>query len=148
VKIVRMRMRLALLLALLPLPVLGQDDYRRLVPLLDIFNPANDTPGYDVVGIRCAGVWYAQEEWTQTHGGRGATRAQLSAGAHVLELAVQHRIGEGRSLTEATLTVEADVLAVIDLYLARFAQNATGGHPWRSDPLVGGDLTYCEIATG
>jgi hypothetical protein len=137
----------AALLALLSAmtnPALAADPLRGLVPLLEVFSTTSDSPGYDVVGIRCAGLLYAQDTWRQNHGGMGPGQKLLASAATGLELATQHRIGLGHDLTQATLSVEADFRRVYELYLARFATNDATGHPWSNDPLLRGDQSYCK----
>jgi len=140
------RMRtLALALILCPLPA-AADPLQTLEPLLEVFSATHDSPGYDIVGVRCAGLLYAQDTWSKEHGGAGPTKQVLADAATGLELATQHRVGLGQDLTKATLSVEADLRRVYDLYLARFAANEKNGHPWSDDPLLRGDQGYCSIA--
>jgi len=136
---------LALALILCPMPV-AADPPQTLEPLLEVFSATHDSPGYDVVGVRCAGLLYAQETWRQSHGGKGPGKKLLDAAATGLEQAVQHRVGKGKSLTRATISVEDDFHLVHALYLARFQANAKSGHPWNDDPDLHGDLGYCRIA--
>jgi hypothetical protein len=140
------RLAFAFILTALPLPALAADPLKELVPLLTVFAADAVSPGWDVAGIRCAGIFYAQDNWTQQHGGNGPTKALLDAAATGLELATQHRIGQGQSLSAATLSVDKDVQVVIALYLDRFARNEASGHPWNGDPDLRGDQTYCKAA--
>lgn len=142
-----MRILLALSLALAPLPAVA-DPLHALEPLLEVFSATHDTPGWDVAGIRCAGLLYAQDHWQQEHGGLGPSRKLLSRAATGLEQAVQHRVGLGQDLTKATLSVEEDLHRVFRLYVERFTENAKSGHPWSGDRLVKGDLGYCKAALG
>jgi hypothetical protein len=142
----RMRI-LTLALILCPLPAMA-DPLQTLEPLLEVFSATHDSPGYDVVGIRCAGLIYAQDSWHQQHGGAGPTKHLLSEAATALDVSTQHRVGLGQDLTTATLSIEADFRRVYDLYLARFATNAKSGHPWSDDPLLKGDQSYCNAALG
>ena len=142
----RMRI-LTLALILCPLPAMA-DPLQTLEPLLEVFSATHDSPGYDVVGVRCAGLFYAQDSWRQKHGGAGPTKALLAKAATGLELATQHRVGLGQDLTTATLSVEADFRRVYDLYLARFAKNAESVPPWSDDALLKGDQSYCKAALG
>jgi hypothetical protein len=134
-------------LILCPLPAMA-DPLQTLDPLLEVFSATHDTPGWDVAGIRCAGLFYAQESWRQEHGGSGPGKKTLAKAATGLEQAVQHRVNEGKSLTRATLSVEEDLHRVHALYLARFAANDVVGHPWTGDAVVKGDLGYCKAALG
>lgn len=136
---------IALAVILAPLPAVA-DPLKTLEPLIEVFGAEHDTPGWDVAGIRCAGLLYAQDKWRQTHGGTGPKRKLLDQAAIGLEQAVQHRVGLGQDLTKATLSVDADFHRVFDLYLARFGKNDAGGHPWTGDPDLRGDLTYCKAA--
>ena len=136
---------LVIALALAPMPALA-DPLRTLEPLMEVFAADGDSPGWDVAGIRCAGLLYAQESWRQDHGGSGPGRKLLASAATGLEQAVQHRVGLGKSLTKATLSVEDDLHRVHALYLARFKANDANGHPWSGDSLVKGDLGYCKAA--
>ena len=140
------RLLLALVLAGLPVQAIAADPLRELVPLLQVFAADGDSPGYDVVGVRCAGLLYAKDSWRQNYGGEGPTKRLLSDAAIALEVATQHRVGLGQDLTKATLSVEADFRRVFDLYLSRFATNDATGHPWSDDPLVKGDQSYCTAA--
>lgn len=135
----------ALVLALAPSPTLA-DPLRELKPLLEVFAADGDSPGWDVAGIRCAGLFYAQESWRQEHGGSGPGKKLLASAATGLEQAVQHRVALGKSLTKATLSVEDDLHRVHALYLARFAKNDVNGHPWNEDALMKGDQSYCKAA--
>jgi hypothetical protein len=138
---------LTLAMILCPLPA-AADPLQTLDPLLKVFAADGDTPGYDVVGVRCAGLIYAQDTWRKDHGGAGPTKHLLAEVATALEVATQHRVGLGQVLTTATLSIEADFRRVYDLYLARFATNAKSGHPWSDDPLLKGDQSYCNAALG
>jgi hypothetical protein len=134
-----------LALILCPLPAMA-DPLQTLEPLLEVFSATHDSPGWDVAGIRCAGLLYAQDSWKQQHGGAGPTKRVLAKAATGLEQATQHRIGLGQDLTKATLSVEADFRRIYELYLARFTANEATGHPWSDDPLLRGDQSYCEAA--
>jgi hypothetical protein len=142
-----MRILITLTLALAPLPALA-DPLQQLDPLLEVFAADGDTPGYDVVGVRCAGLIYAMDTWSKDHGGAGPAEYLLSEAATALEVATKSRVGLGQDLTRATLSVEADFHRVHGLYLARFAANDASGHPWSDDPLLKGDQTYCKAALG
>jgi hypothetical protein len=139
---------LTMVLSLVPVAGAAQDPLQTLVPLMEVFTADGDTPGFDVVGIRCAGLYYAQQTWRQQNGGNGPTRAQLEVGEISLRRTVQHRINAGMDIVSADQSTEADLRRVMDLYLARFAQNAASGHPWRNDSTLGGDLDYCSFAAG
>lgn len=141
-----MRILLALILALAPLPVRA-DPLRSLQPLIEVFAADGDTPGWDVAGIRCAGLFYAQESWRRKHGGQGPKRRFLDGAAIGLERSVQYRVNLGQSLTKATLSVEDDLTRVIKLYTQRFNDNARAGHPWQGDPDLKGDKDYCELVS-
>ena len=140
-----MKHAIALALILAPLPVLA-DPLTELEPLIEVFGAEHDTPGWDVAGIRCAGMLYAQDYWREEHGGSGPNQRMLAAAATGLDQAVQHRVGLGQDLTKATLSVDADVKQVFRLYVARFEANAKTGHPWKDDPDLKGDGNYCMHA--
>lgn len=142
-----MRILYALSLALAPLPALAEP-LHKLDPLIEVFAAGGDSPGWDVAGIRCAGLIYAQESWRQEHGGTGPGKKLLDAAATGLEQAVQNRVGLGKSLTKATLSVEDDFHRVHKLYLERFKENDRTGHPWQGDPDLRGDRNYCRAALG
>jgi hypothetical protein len=138
---------IALALIFAPLPVLA-DPLHELEPLLEVFDARKESPGWDVAGIRCAGLLYAQESWRQDHNGSGPGKNILAEAAIGLEQSVQHRVNKGQSLTKATLSVDEDLHRVFDLYTARFKKNDANGHPWNGDSLLRGDLGYCRAALG
>lgn len=142
-----MKHAIALALILAPLPAFA-DPLTELEPLIEVFGAEHDTPGWDVAGIRCAGMLYAQDYWREEHGGSGPSQRMLEAAATGLDQAVQHRVGLGQDLTKATLSVDADVKQVFRLYVARFEANAKTGHPWKDDPDLKGDGNYCKAALG
>lgn len=140
-------MRMPWTLALILAPLAAQaDPLRDLEPLLEVFSATQESPGWDVAGIRCAGLIYAQDYWHGEHGDPGPSQRLLGKAATGLEQAVQHRVGLGQDLTKATLSVEEDLHRVFQLYLDRFTEAAKSGHPWSGDRLVQGDLTYCKAA--
>lgn len=140
-----MKHAIALALILAPLPGLA-DPLKTLEPLIEVFGAEHETPGWDVAGIRCAGLIYAQDVWRDKHGGNGPSRRLMARVPVALDQAVYHRVGLGQDLTKATLSVEADLQRVLGLYTERFEANAKTGHPWTGDPDLRGDLNYCKAA--
>jgi hypothetical protein len=140
--------RLAALIACVALPALADEPaLSRLIPLLEVYDADKPSPGFDVAGIRCAGLYAAQQDWSEKHGGSRPSRAQLADVEHNLTLAEQHRRNAGIPIPDARERTGKDVLRIVRLYTQRFA--STGGDPpWRGDPLVEGDMTYCDLLGG
>jgi hypothetical protein len=133
-------------IALAPVPATAQTHpaLLSLIPLIEVYGPSGaPAPGFDVAGLRCAGLFYAQQAWRRDHGGAGPSRAELAASEVHLTRTQVYREAAGLSPVEAVRTTEADALRVIDLYRERFAANAANGPAWRDDPLIRGDTAYC-----
>lgn len=131
-------------------PALADPALDSLVPLIEVYGPGGASPGFDVAGIRCGGLYAAQEDWASRHRGiRGPSAAERQDIEDHLTRAEIHRREQGLSVTAAYETTLTDVQRVIGLYQDRFAANAqAGGHPWTNDPLLAGDAAYCAILGG
>lgn len=117
----------------------------RLTPLPEVYATARPTPEFDVAGIRCAALVLAQDDWARARGGerRASARAMRDA-QHNLTASEITRRNRGQSYAAAMTSTRDDARRVHALYIARFAQNAEGaGHPWRGDPVITADTTYC-----
>ncbi len=141
---------LGLMIVAAPAPAPAHEALESLVPLMQVYNPANNPPEFDVAGIRCAGLFIAQNDWADHHGGAGRpTRAQLQDVEDNLTRAEQQRRNEGRDIVAAQESIRTDVLRVYGLYKARFAEApADATPPWRDDRLVHDDTVYCNLLNG
>lgn len=126
-------------------PAAAQDPLRHLLPLLEVYDARKPSPGYDVAGIRCAGLFVAQDDWAHRHGMRGPSRAELASVEELLTRAEQFRRNAGFDLVAAQESTRTDVMRVVGLYQERFSRNAKAGHPWSGDRLIKGDAQYCDI---
>ena len=146
-------MRLFVIAALLlPTPVLGQGAphpaLTRLIPLTEVYDARNgrSAPGFDVAGIRCGAMVLAQDAWARgTPGLPPLPAADLrQADTNLTASAVDRRQRQRMSAAAAASTTRADAQRVRGLYLARFEENRRRGlHPWRGDPVLERDTTYC-----
>jgi hypothetical protein len=125
----------------------ARDGLKELVPLIELYaENANPKLGFDIAGIRCAGLYAAQADWAATHGLSGPTRKERKDIELHLTRAELYRQNAGQSVSRAYETTRRDVLQVMALYTDRFAERAAKGeHPWTGDPLLRGDLAYCGI---
>lgn len=123
-------------------PALGQ-----LIPLIEVYDARRASPEFDVAGIRCSGLWLAQDAWADAHHGRGRpTRVRMADVDPNLTRAEIVRRGGGMDVSRAYASTRDDVLRVIDLYSQRFRARDNGeGLPWSGDPLIRGDTTYCDL---
>ena len=144
------RLALGALLVWAAAPAPAHGALETLKPLLEVYKPENNPPEFDVAGIRCAGLFIAQNDWADHHGGAGRpTRAQLQDVEDNLTAAEQQRRNEGRDIVAAQESIRVDVLRVYELYKARFAQApADLSPPWQGDKLIRDDTFYCEILNG
>lgn len=150
-----MRHRLAPSFALFALlsagPALAHPGLESLIPLTEIYGIAvSPTPPFDVAGIRCAGLFAAQEHWAEAHGGQGMPGAARIHDIDAnLNAAQATRQQAGMSLTRAHTSVQEDIYRVTALYAARFQAHETGeGLPWQGDGLITSDTAYCDILSG
>lgn len=127
--------------------VAAEDGLRELIPLIELYSKDTNPPlGFDIAGIRCAGLYAAQADWASVHGLRGPTQKQRKDIELFLRLAEIHRKDTGQSIARAHESTRVDVLQVMQLYTDRFAERAaSGAHPWSGDTLVGNDLFYCRL---
>jgi hypothetical protein len=125
----------------------AEDGLKSLVPLIELYaQDAKPKLGFDVAGIRCAGLYAAQADWAETHGLRGPTQKQRKDIELHLTRAEIYRKEAGQSVARAYESTRNDVLRVMDLYSDRFAKRAaSGAHPWSGDSLLRGDLAYCKV---
>lgn len=138
----------AVLVFCLPIAAMAEPDHpalRRLFPLLEVFAAGKAAPGYDVAGLRCAGLLLAQNDWAARHPGvtppedRDMQQADL-----MLEASEQERLNNGMDLAKAHVSIEREARRVWRLYERHFASNARQGrHPWQDDPLIIGDSRFC-----
>lgn len=144
----------AALLALMGTAGLAQSSHpglQDLVPLVEVYGAANaNTPEFDVAGIRCAGLFAAQETWAQTHGGAGMpSRTRIRDINLNLDRAQITRQGQGLDLSRAHGSVQEDIYRVTALYAARFRSRSSGdGLPWQGDGVITSDTAYCDILNG
>jgi hypothetical protein len=119
---------------------------RSLLPLLEVFAAGQDIPSYDVAGLRCAGLRLAQADRAgRTPGIAGPTDAEMAEVDLMLEASEQQRLNEGMELGRAHVSIEREARRLWRLYDRRFAENLRKrGHPWDGDPLVTGDMRFCE----
>lgn len=119
---------------------------RSLMPLLEVFGAGQQIPSYDVAGLRCAGLRLAQSDWaTRSPDIAGPTAAEMAEADLMLEASEQQRLNEGMDLARAHVSIERDARRIWRLYDRRFAGNVRkGGHPWADDPLIMGDMGFCE----
>lgn len=145
-----MHRMLAVLLMLGAAPAPAHEALDSLVPLVQVYNTANNPPEFDVAGIRCAGLFIAQNDWADHHGGVGRpSRAQLKDVENNLTSAEQQRRNEGQDMVTAQESIRTDVLRVYELYKARFTAAAEGGSPpWANDRLIADDTMYCDLLNG
>lgn len=147
-----MNRQLALCLAvLLPGPALAHPALESLVPLVEAYGVAvTPTPAFDVAGIRCAGLFAAQEHWAGAHGNRGMPSAARLRDIDLnLDRAQITRQQAGMDLTRAHASVQDDIYRVTALYAARFqAHDQVEGLPWQGDGLITSDTAYCDILNG
>jgi hypothetical protein len=125
----------------------ARDGLSALVPLVEIYAAgAKDQPGFDVAGIRCAGLYTAQADWARKHGLRGPSRKALKDVETHLTRAEIYRQEQGMSVPDAYKTTLDDVQTVIGLYTRLFAKRSKiGQHPWEGDRLIHGDSAYCKL---
>lgn len=133
---------LILSLAIAP-PLAAQEGLDTLVPLIEVYGPGGASPGFDVAGIRCAGLYGAQERWGRRDRSARPTAAQMQAFQSNLDSAQQARINAGTGPATARDSVEEDVFRVMDLYEQVFADNDRRGRLWNDGPLLRGDMAYC-----
>lgn len=121
-----------------------------LIPLVEVYAAGQPSPGFDVAGIRCAGLYAARHDWARRHPGvRAPSPAQLADIDSHLTAARLHREGQGMSMTAAHTSVQEDARRVVGLYQAHFAgRQEAAGHPWDGDALVHGDGAYCDLLGG
>ena len=119
---------------------------RSLVPLVEVFAAGQPIPGYDVAGLRCAGLRLAQDDWTRRNPGvAGPTATEMAEVDLMLQASENHRLSEGGELGRVHVSLERDARRVWRLYLRRFDANLRkAGHPWQGDPLVTGDTGFCK----
>lgn len=128
----------------------GHPALRKLVPLLEVFAAGKPVPGYDVAGLRCAGLLLAQYDWAQRHSEVPApSQAQMRQADLMLEASEQQRLNDGLDLVQAHVTIEREAKRVWQLYQRHFARNdRQGRHPWQDDPLILGDSRFCAALSG
>ena len=139
----------ALLALLLALPAQAEPNHpalRSLQPLLEVFAAGKKVPAYDVAGLRCAGLRLAQADWAKRNPGiEGPTAAEMDELDLMLRASEQQRLNDGMDLARAHVSIEREARRVWRLYDRRFAANQRKqGHPWAKDPLVTGDMGFCE----
>lgn len=148
-----LRLVFALLASALPLTAQAEPNHpalRSLQPLVQVYAAGQEIPPYDVAGLRCAGLRLAQADWA----GRspdigGPTAAEMAEVDLMLQASEQQRLNDGMELARAHVSIERDVRRVWRLYDRRFAGNARkDAHPWADDPLVSGDIGFCERLAG
>ena len=126
-----------------PHPALTQ-----LIPLTEVYDArgGRTSPGFDVAGIRCGSMVRAQEALArQTPGFPRVPAADLrQADRNLTAAEIDRRQRLRMGAATAAATTRADAQRVIGLYLARFQDNRSRGlHPWRGDPVLERDTTYC-----
>jgi hypothetical protein len=128
----------------------GHPALRKLVPLLEVFAAGKPVPGYDVAGLRCAGLLLAQYDWAERHPGVSSpSRDEMRQADLMLEASEQQRLNDGLDLVQAHVTVEREARRVWQLYQRQFARNdRQGRHPWQDDPLILGDSRFCAALSG
>jgi hypothetical protein len=128
----------------------GHPALRKLVPLLEVFAAGKPVPGYDVAGLRCAGLLLAQYDWAERHPGVAApSRDEMRQADLMLEASEQQRLNDGLDLVQAHVTVEREAKRVWKLYQRQFARNEGQGRPpWQDDPLILGDSRFCAALSG
>jgi hypothetical protein len=121
-----------------------------LVPLVEVYVVGRPPPGFDVGGIRCAGLFAAQHDWSRRHPGiRPPGPARLADIDNHLTAARIHRQGQGMGIAAAQVSVQQDARRVLGLYQAHFAgRQEAAGHPWDGDRLVQTDTSYCDLLAG
>ena len=122
----------------------------RLIPLVEVYSATGLTPAFDIAGIRCAGLFAAQEEWALSQGRQGMpSRARLNDVSLNLDRAQITRDQAGMTLAGAHSTTQADFNAVVRLYMARFTQRQSdSATPWNGDGLITSDTAYCDLLNG
>lgn len=135
---------LCLVLSLSPLPAVAQEGLDTLVPLVELYGPNGSSPAFDVAGIRCAGLYGAQERWGRQDRAARPTQAQMEAFQSNLDAAQQERVNGGMGFATARESVAEDLYRVIDLYVAVFAENDRRGLRWDAGALMDGDRFYCD----
>ncbi|MCL4189549.1 MAG: hypothetical protein KJZ85_18265 [Rhodobacteraceae bacterium] len=121
-----------------------------LVPLVEVYAAGRSSPGFDVAGIRCAGLFAAQHDWSRRHPGISPpSPARLADIDTHLTAARIHREGQGMAIAAAHSSVQQDARRVLGLYQAHFAgRQEAAGHPWDGDRLVRTDSSYCDLLGG
>lgn len=117
-----------------------------LIPLVEVYDARRgQAPGFDVAGIRCAALVQAQDAVARRFTNLpGPDAAALRAARENLAAAEADRQQRGQSRARATASTRADGQRVQALYVAHFEGNLGRGlHPWRGDPLIDRDTTYC-----
>ena len=123
----------------------GHPALRSLIPLTEVYARGADIPGFDVAGVRCAGLMLAQFDWAARNPGvSGPTEAEMARVDLLFEASEQQRLNEGMELGRAHVSIEREARRVWRLYERRFAENATAGHPWAEDVLIAGDQRVCD----
>jgi hypothetical protein len=134
-----------LVLSVLALPVAAQEGLDTLVPLMELYGPGGSSPAYDVAGIRCAGLFGAQDNFGRENGTPRPARREMAHFEDNLEAAFQTRLNAGVEIVRAQTSVEADLFRVMDQYVAVFEANRRAGRDWDHRSLIRGDTAYCEI---
>jgi hypothetical protein len=135
-----------------PAPALAQGTphaaLTRLIPLTEVYEarPGARTPGFDVAGIRCGAMVRAQDAFASASPGLPRMPApdlqQADSNLTAAEIDRRQRLRMGAA--NAAASTRADAQRVLGLYLARFQDNRSRGlHPWRGDPVLERDTTYC-----
>ena len=131
-------------------PAMAHEALRSLIPLTTVYAADRPSPEFDVAGIRCAGLFAAQEQWARAHGNQGMpSRARRADIDHNLDLAQITRNNAGMDLGRAHTSTQADLYAVVELYAARFRTQDSGDTvPWQGDGLITSDTAYCDLLNG
>ena len=132
-------------------PAAAHPALQGLVPLVEVYDARlASRPEFDVAGIRCGGLFTAQQVWSERHGGQGRpSRAQIADIELNLTRAEIARQQRGLGLSRAFTSTREDVLRVIDLYTTRFRSRDSGeGLPWQGDGLITSDTAFCDIMNG
>lgn len=132
-------------------PALAHPGLESLIPLTEVYGIAvTPTPPFDVAGIRCAGLFAAQQHWAEAHRNQGMPSAARLRDIELnLDRAQIARTQAGMDLSRAHGSVQDDILSVTALYAARFQSRDQGdGLPWAGDGLITSDTAYCDILNG